>query len=239
MDVEESADNRKRKRGKDDDSEKAREVKRTRNTQAFQRLPNAPVKPLEIVEGEELQKRVAEARRKKKDTAQQKAIEEVGLEEEEEEDEQDISKLGELDPTDQEIEEEQNAGIALEAFNLESELNGGVIDIKSGTVNTRRQREEDDDEPWLREFETKMKDEEYRAKIVKQQTVWQTQQDDEAELVTIDKNEALNEVANVLMWGVWKLSLLLCDGYDRKSPPSKGKQETPKLEKQTKTKQSR
>ena len=38
---------------------------------------------------------------------------------------------------------------------------------------------------------------------MKQQTEWQTKQDDTADVVSnIDKNEALNEVANTLMWGV-------------------------------------
>eukprot|EP01123_Difflugia_compressa_P000365 TRINITY_DN10456_c0_g1_i1.p1 TRINITY_DN10456_c0_g1~~TRINITY_DN10456_c0_g1_i1.p1 ORF type:complete len:283 (-),score=72.46 TRINITY_DN10456_c0_g1_i1:130-915(-) len=115
--------------------------------------------------------------------------------------------MGEAAPTEQEVDEEfVQHGVALEAFNMKEELDDGVVDPESGVVNPRKSRGqlEQADEPWLLDFDEKMKDKEFAARFKKESNLKSLKDGGPPETIepeTIDKIKLLTEISNILLWG--------------------------------------
>jgi len=113
--------------------------------------------------------------------------------------------MGEADPTEKQVEEEYRYGIALEAFNMREELDFGVVDPLSGVVNTKKtrggERIDQLDEPWLLDFDEKMKDKNFAARFREQSQLDQDKPKEPEVLEPLDKSIILNEIANILLWG--------------------------------------
>jgi hypothetical protein len=153
----------------------------------------------DVLDEDDLRARAEKGRRKKR----RLGAGAVGIEEESEEDD-DIERMGEA-VDDDVYREAEETGIKIEPFNMAKELKDGVIDVKSGSVNTRRKDSDDEDEDWLRDFEQKAKNDVFITKY--EEDIRKARQRDremaalEEKEVEVNRTALLSQLAEMLHWG--------------------------------------
>jgi len=112
---------------------------------------------------------------------------------------------GEERPDERVFEEEWTSGITLEAFNMHEEVREGVVDVYSGEVNTKNAKEEQEDEVWLKEYDSNMKDDAYVTKIEKLREKWvedeANYENDTVSFSQVESIQLIEIVSELLLWG--------------------------------------
>jgi hypothetical protein len=112
---------------------------------------------------------------------------------------------GEGGPDEDVFEDEYKQGITLEAFNLKEEFRDGVIDLSSRSISTKNAKEEEEDEDWLKEYDSNMRNDEYVTKLEKMRGKWAEESanfdDDSTAVSHADSLKLLEQAADLLYWG--------------------------------------